>query len=64
MPVNTSERLYAILVLFIGMVVYSAMLGNVTAIINHARADAFTKLVQSTLLRNFLTENKAALGSL
>jgi hypothetical protein len=56
-PANTGERLYAILILFIGMVIYSAMLGNVTTIINHARADAFNKMVQDSKLRIYLAEN-------
>jgi hypothetical protein len=55
-PVNTGERLYAIFILFLGLVVYSALLGNVTATINHARADAFKKMVENSLLRTFLAE--------
>jgi hypothetical protein len=56
-PRNVPERVYAIGILFIGLVMYSAMLGHVTTIITHARIDALNKMVANAKLRNFLEEN-------
>jgi hypothetical protein len=56
-PANNLERFYALLMLFTGLVLYSAFLGNVTAIVNHARAEASNKMLQGSMLRNFLTDN-------
>jgi len=57
LPVNNEERFFALLVLFVGLVVYSALLGNATAIINHARSSAFEQMMQSAMMRNFLLDH-------
>merc|ERR550534_3296038 len=46
-PTNFHERLFAVFVLFLGLVVFSSLLGSVTALINQSRKEAYSKLIRS-----------------
>merc|ERR1712232_1172732 len=56
-PVNKYERFFAVMVLLAGLVLFSALLGSVTAIINQARHDTYDRMRKKTLMMNFLDGN-------
>jgi hypothetical protein len=60
LPIDTRERAYALLMVFVGLVIYSSLLGNVTAIVNYARTDIFARLQHNQMLRAFFTEKKVS----
>lgn len=59
-PVSRYERLYAIGMLFVGLVIYSALLGNVTSIVNFVRSDLNAKSREAAMLRSFLTDSQVS----
>lgn len=56
-PQSFMERCYAVGMLFIGLVLFSSLLGSVTALINEARKAAFARLKEDDLMRGFLNRN-------
>jgi len=60
-PMNVYERVYSISVLFIGLIIFSSLLGSTTASLNMSRKEAYTKLVETGKVRRYLSENRVSL---
>lgn len=56
-PKNYTERLFTILVLLSGFVLFSSTLGSVTALITQTRKAAYTKMKQNHTIRKFFSHN-------
>mmetsp|Transcript_84502 Transcript_84502/g.272384 ORF Transcript_84502/g.272384 Transcript_84502/m.272384 type:complete len:312 (-) Transcript_84502:211-1146(-) len=53
--------MFAVLILYVGLVLFSSMLGSITALLNQSRKEAYSRLRQGDNLRRFLAENKVSL---
>jgi len=61
-PENWRERLYALLVLYVGLVLFSSLIGSTTALINQSKQHAYEKLRQEEMLRSYFRDNEISLG--
>lgn len=59
-PANERERLFAILVLFAGLVIFSSFLGSVSSTLTLAREQMVQKTRQESLFRKFVLQNNVS----
>mmetsp|Transcript_58217 Transcript_58217/g.188446 ORF Transcript_58217/g.188446 Transcript_58217/m.188446 type:complete len:337 (+) Transcript_58217:1252-2262(+) len=60
-PMNFPERAFAVCVLFVGLVLFSSLLGSTTALLNMSRKEAFDRMKTNDSLRRYLSENQVSL---
>ena len=56
-PQNKYERLYAVIMLFFGLVLFATLLGNVTALVNASRKKNYEEMLAQHNLTEFLAIN-------
>ncbi|CAL1131827.1 unnamed protein product [Cladocopium goreaui] len=61
MPVNSAERMYAIVVIFSGLVMFSSFVSSMTSAMNLINKLNFEQRQKSTALRQYITENRVSL---
>jgi len=61
-PRNMGERVFAIIVLLMGFIVVSSFIGNVTALVTHARQASEKRATQDRKMRAYVFENKVSIG--
>jgi len=61
-PGNWRERLYAVCVLFLGLVLFSSLLGSTTALINQSKQQAYAQMRQDDLMRRFFKDNEVSMA--
>lgn len=61
-PVNLEERLYTITITIFGLILFASLFGNVTAIINASRKNAYEAMMAEHNLKEFLIVNKVPIA--
>jgi len=61
-PTNLTERLFCVLVLFVGFVLFSSLLGSTSALISQSRQKAYVKLKEQEAVRKFFMDNHISLS--
>merc|ERR1712194_340510 len=59
-PVTLTERLFAILTLIVGFIVFSSFLGSITTVLTQIRKGAARRQEDDIALRDFLAENEVS----
>eukprot|EP00434_Breviolum_minutum_P015102 symbB.v1.2.013315.t1/scaffold938.1/size150240/8 len=60
-PVNSAERMYAIVVIFSGLVMFSSFVSSMTSAMDLINKLNFEQRQKSTALRQYITENRVSL---
>mmetsp|Transcript_41016 Transcript_41016/g.92025 ORF Transcript_41016/g.92025 Transcript_41016/m.92025 type:complete len:832 (+) Transcript_41016:42-2537(+) len=60
-PVNLMEEVFAVFLLFFGLVMFSSFVGSVTATITNARKEAEERKLEAVLLRRYFRENRVSI---
>lgn len=61
-PVNLPERLYTVIIIVFGLVLFASLFGNVTAIINASRKSAYEQMMAHHNLKEYLFTNKVSMS--
>eukprot|EP00429_Kryptoperidinium_foliaceum_P018481 CAMPEP_0176029556 /NCGR_PEP_ID=MMETSP0120_2-20121206/14525_1 /TAXON_ID=160619 /ORGANISM="Kryptoperidinium foliaceum, Strain CCMP 1326" /LENGTH=702 /DNA_ID=CAMNT_0017362783 /DNA_START=63 /DNA_END=2172 /DNA_ORIENTATION=+ len=61
-PTNFEERVFALLALFLGLVLFTSLIGRVTALLAQSRRQAYEQLVEAEKLRELCVRKKVPLA--
>mmetsp|Transcript_3900 Transcript_3900/g.8513 ORF Transcript_3900/g.8513 Transcript_3900/m.8513 type:complete len:457 (+) Transcript_3900:2-1372(+) len=60
-PTNVAEEVFAVVLLFFGLVMFSSFVGSVTATITNARRLSEERKLEAVLLRRYFSDNKVSI---
>eukprot|EP00448_Togula_jolla_P019770 CAMPEP_0170575912 /NCGR_PEP_ID=MMETSP0224-20130122/4115_1 /TAXON_ID=285029 /ORGANISM="Togula jolla, Strain CCCM 725" /LENGTH=750 /DNA_ID=CAMNT_0010898725 /DNA_START=188 /DNA_END=2438 /DNA_ORIENTATION=+ len=61
-PVNTHERIYTIVMIFLGLLVFSTLISTITNISNNLRQENLQRKAGEALMQRYIAENRLSLG--